>query len=168
MDCIEFFNQYPQYKLILKGGGDKKTAKKIHKEYKHLLDSSKIIIDREYLPENLFIEYLSQFRIGFCFYDWSLIKESFNYQTAPSGKLLMYLAAATPVIACNIPGFRFIEESKAGILIDDYDPETINAAVKEIESNYDQYSINCYNLAKGLSFDKKVQPYVQFLLSEQE
>ena len=54
-----------------------------------------------------YIKYVSNFRIGFCFYDWNLIKNDFNYQTAPSGKLFVYLSAGLPVIVCNIPGFKF-------------------------------------------------------------
>jgi len=163
MECIEFFNQYPEFKLVLKGGGDKKTIRLIHSTYEKLIKSERIKIDQSYLPSDKFLDFLSTFRIGFCFYSWNLIESNFNYQTAPSGKLFMYLAAGTPVIACNIPGFQLVNEFRSGVLINDYKPETILAAVRKIESNYDAYSKACYEAARHYSFDKHVAPYIKFL-----
>ena len=164
MDCLNFFRRFPEHRLVLKGGADKRTMEKIYQHYEALIRADRIHINQDYLPAGQFIDFLSRFRIGFCFYSSELIKESFNYQTAPSGKVVMYLAAGTPVIACNIPGFSFIREFRAGVLIDDYHPETIQAAAAEIESNYRQYSENCYRVAKQFSFDKAAKPYVQYLL----
>ncbi|HSB92119.1 MAG TPA: hypothetical protein VLC28_03340, partial [Flavitalea sp.] len=124
MECINFFKVHPEYRLELKGGAEKRTLQRIQENYSDLINQKVIHINREYLPGNAFLEYLSRFRIGFCFYSWTLINSDFNYRTAPSGKLFMYMAAGVPVIACNIPGFEFIKEFKAGVLIDDYEPET--------------------------------------------
>ena len=166
LDCLEFFNHYPNYKLEMKGGGDKKTRKIIEERYNHLIKQEVVIFNQEYLPDNSFIDFLSKFEVGFCFYSWELIQSSFNYLTAPSGKLFMYFAAGTPVIACNIPGFFFVKEFGAGVLIDDYKPETIFKALKHIESNYEQYSDACYAIAKQYSFDKHVKPYIDFLIEQ--
>lgn len=165
MSCLNFFRHFPEYRIVLKGGADKRTKERIHQQYGELITTDRIHIDQDYLPAGRFIDFLSTFRIGFCFYSWELIEQSFNYQTAPSGKLFMYLAAGTPVIACNIPGFSFVQDFGAGILIDDYKPETIHAAVVQIESNYEQYSENCYKAARHFSFDEAVKPYVQYLIS---
>ncbi len=165
LDCLEFFNQYPEFKLVLKGGGDKKTRKIIEAKYDHLLSSERAVIDQSYLDAGEFVKFLSNFRIGFCFYDWNLIKASFNYQTAPSGKMFMYLAAGTPVIACKIPGFDFVERFGCGVLIDNYEPATIANAVKLIEDDYKKYSDACIEAAKYFSFDKSVKPYIEFLLT---
>jgi glycosyltransferase involved in cell wall biosynthesis len=166
MECIAFFNEYPQYKLVLKGGGDIKTQRLIQEKYDGLLKTGRIAIDRNYLPERSFIEFLSGFRIGFCFYAWSLIRDSFNYQTAPSGKLLMYMAAGIPVIACNIPGFQFIREAGAGVLVDNYDPVTILMAVQKIEADYQQYVSACFKVAEANNFGECVKPYLDFLKKE--
>jgi len=166
IECIEFFNRYPQYKLILKGGGDKKTQRLISEKYHDLIRTERIVIDRIYLPEGTFIEFLSSFRIGFCFYAWGLIHDSFNYQTAPSGKMLMYMAAGIPVIACRIPGFTFIQEAGAGVLIDDYEPDTIFRAVQQIGAEYERYVAACYKVAADNSIDKHISPYVKFLKEE--
>lgn len=164
LDCLEFFNQYPEYKLVLKGGGDKKTRRIIEKRFAHLLNSQRAVIDQSYLDAAEFVKFLSSFRIGFCFYDWNLIKASFNYQTAPSGKMFMYLAAGTPVIACKIPGFDFVGEFNCGVLIEDYKPETIRKAINTIKNDYVKYSAGCIEAAKHFSFDKNVIPYVEYLL----
>lgn len=164
LDCLEFFNQHPEFKIVLKGGGDKKTRRIIDKKYNHLLKSGSVIIDQSYLYADAFVKFLTAFRIGFCFYNWDLIKTSFNYQTAPSGKMFMYLAAGTPVIACKIPGFDFVKDFGCGILIENYQPETIMNAVNLIESDYKKYSDACIEAAKHFSFDKSVRPYIEFLL----
>ena len=75
----------------------------------------------------------------------------------------MYMAAGVPVIACNIPGFAFIEEFNAGILIDNYDPVTILNAAKKIEANYQAYQEACYRVAAHFDFRRNVKPYIEFL-----
>ncbi|MBS1668864.1 MAG: hypothetical protein JST58_15930 [Bacteroidetes bacterium] len=164
LECIDFLKHFEEYKLVLKGGGEEKTLTYIHETYKDLLDDGRLKIDQSYIAAAQFLDYLSTFKIGFCFYDWALIKSSINYQTAPSGKLFMYLAAGVPVVACNIPGFRFVKEFNAGVLIEDYDPATIKKAIDEIEIAYENYQLGCFKAASHFSFDKSVEPYIQFLL----
>jgi glycosyltransferase involved in cell wall biosynthesis len=166
MEILNFFEKYPQYKLILKGGGDQKTRRLIDERYGELLRTERIVIDRTYLPEESFIDFIAGFRIGFCFYTWDLIQASFNYYSAPSGKLLMYMAAGTPVVASNIPAFKFIEEAGAGVLVSDYEPATIFNAVQKIESDYENYSAACLRVAAACSFDKNVAPYIEFLKAQ--
>jgi glycosyltransferase involved in cell wall biosynthesis len=163
MDCIDFFNAYPQYRLVLKGGGDKKSLRIINERYAGLIKADRIKIDRTYLPAASFLDFLSHFKIGICFYSWELINANFNYATAPSGKLFMYLAAGVPVIACNIAGFKLVEEFGAGVLVKDFKPETIYEAVKIIEADYNKFTQGCYNAARHFSFNKNVAPYIDFL-----
>lgn len=168
LDCIDFFDKYPTYRLVLKGGGDKKSLAKINETYAHLLAADRIKIDRTYLPASSFLDFLSHFKIGICFYSWELINSSFNYATAPSGKLFMYLAAGVPVIACNIPGFKLVEEFGAGVLINDFRAETILNAVKLIEADYDKFSEGCYKAANYYSFDKRIASYIDYLATDSE
>ena len=165
-ECINFFDRYPQYKLVLKGGIEQKAYQKITDTYNNLITENRIRFDRDYLPASSFLDFLSHFKIGFCFYSWELIRASFNYYTAPSGKLFMTLAAGVPVIACNIPAFKFLEEYGAGVLVDDYEPETIFAAAQKIERDYEKYHLACYDSARYFSFDKRVAPYIDFLIEE--
>jgi glycosyltransferase involved in cell wall biosynthesis len=165
LDCIAFIEKYPQYELTLKGGSERKTLIHIKERYLALLQNGHLKINQDYLDNDQFIDYLSHFRIGFCFYSWDLINSSINYQTAPSGKLFMCLAAGVPVIASNIPGFQFIREFNAGVLVNDYLPETIKAAIDEIELNYEQYRQAGYLAAKTYSFKESVKPYIDYLLT---
>lgn len=162
-DCVEFIKKYEGYKLVLKGGAEKNTLQYIQTYYQDLMANGRLEIDRAYLPEKEFIGYLSSFRIGFCFYSWALIESSVNYQTAPSGKLFMYMAAGVPVVACRIPGFQFVEDFGAGILIDNYQPETIKKAIERIEADYKSFSDACYEVTDHFDFRKNVIPYVEYL-----
>jgi glycosyltransferase involved in cell wall biosynthesis len=94
-----------------------------------------------------------------------LIKEidTFNYHSAPSGKLFKYLAAGVPVIGIDIPGFGIIKEFNCGVLIKSLDPLTIKTAIEKIESNFDYYSFNCLRVAKEYSFDKTTRPFLEYL-----
>jgi len=166
LDCINFIREHPEYNLTLKGGAEPKTLKHIGQNYHDLIKSGQLKIDQGYLTTDEFIDYLSHFRIGFCFYSWELIESSINYQTAPSGKLFMCMAAGVPVVASNIPGFQFIQDYKAGVLIDDYRPETINQAILTIESDYQNYRAACYRVARDFSFHESVQPYLRYLLTK--
>jgi glycosyltransferase involved in cell wall biosynthesis len=161
--CLDFIRCYPQFNLVMKGAASASTRKELMEKYKDLLNSGKAIINEDYFSAQEFIRYLSKFRIGFCFYSWDLIKNNFNYQTAPSGKLFMYLAAGVPVIACNIPGFKFLEEFKAGILIDDYEPATIYKALQLLEDDYENFSKNCYEAAKYFCFEKNAALFKTYL-----
>ncbi len=167
-DCINFIEKYPEYKLMLKGASEENTRDQLYSKYLNLINENKIVVDESYLEVNDYIKYISNFKIGLCFYSWDLINANFNYRTAPSGKLFMYLAAGVPVIACNIQGFKFIEEHKAGVLIDNYESVTIYNAVKKIELNYDEYQNNCYKLFDEVNFDVGAKSFKNYLLSGQK
>ncbi|MFT3675477.1 MAG: hypothetical protein QM781_06225 [Chitinophagaceae bacterium] len=164
IETLNFFRAYPQHHMVLKGSANPKMLAHIETEYKDLINKSIVEFNRTYLESGSFISFLAQFRIGFCFYEWDLIRASFNYLTAPSGKLFMNFAAGVPAIACNIPGFKLIEEFGAGVLVDNYEPATIEAAVQKIEADFEKYSEGCYRAAEYFSFDRNVAPYINFLL----
>lgn len=166
LECLDFFRAYPEYKMVIKGSANPKLLRHIEEEYQDLIKNGTIVFNREYLESNRFIEFLSGFKMGFCFYQWDLIRASYNYLTAPSGKLFMNFAAGVPVVACNIPGFELVKEFNAGVLVDDYEPETLYKAARQIEANYAEYSEGCYRAAEHFSFDKNVAPYVEFLRKE--
>jgi glycosyltransferase involved in cell wall biosynthesis len=163
LDCIDFIEKHQEYTLVLKGGAEEKTLQHIKENYAHLFTSGNLVLDQVYLEIDAFIDYLAHFRIGFCFYSWELINSSFNYQSAPSGKLFMCLAAGVPVIASDIPGFAFVKEFNAGVLVKDYKAETIQRAIQTIESDYETYRRGCYTAARHFDFKTNVDPYVRYL-----
>ncbi len=161
--CIDFIKIQSLYSLTLKGGVTQEYQNYIEHVYSNEFDNKKLIINTEYMNDNDFITFISKFKIGLCFYDWDLIKNNFNYRSAPSGKLFMYLLAGVPVIACDIEGFQFIKENKCGVLIKDYSSKSIQEAINEIESNYLEYETNCIATAKEFDFSKYMQVLIQHL-----
>jgi len=164
IQCINFIKYFREFVLTIKGAVPEAVKKIIESEYGDLISAKNITIDKTYLASSQLIEYISRFRIGFCFYDLSFEKiNTFNYITAPSGKLFAYLAAGVPVIGNNIPGLHILEETNCGVLINDITPENILSAIQKIESNYDIISANCVRVAAEFSFDKKITPFIEFL-----
>jgi glycosyltransferase involved in cell wall biosynthesis len=162
--CIEFIAKYPQFILTMKGGVPERIKHVIESRYQSLLQDGRLVINKEYIDTKELTLYLSRFRIGFCFYDTSIEKiNTFNYHTAPSGKLFSYLASGTPVIVNNIRGLNVVNEFRCGIMIDNMDPESIYSAVLEIEKDYETFSNNCIKAAKHYSFDKNIAPFIEFL-----
>ena len=162
-ECIEFIRKYPPSRLVQKGGGERKVLARIRSENEDLLREGRLLLDDSYVPAAELVSFLSGFRIGFCFYSWDIIEKYYNYRTAPSGKLFMYMAAGVPVIASDIDGFQLVRKYGSDELVKDYSPATIKKAVEKIEANFDQYSENCLKLASEVSFDKMVTPYISFL-----
>jgi glycosyltransferase involved in cell wall biosynthesis len=77
--------------------------------------------------------------------------------------MFKYLAAGVPVVASNIIGFKFVLEFQCGVLIDGLSPEEIHKAVCKIRENYSFYVDNAIKAAKFYSFDRAIEPYLQFI-----
>jgi glycosyltransferase involved in cell wall biosynthesis len=163
---LDFIKQYPQFSLTFKGIVLSSEKNNIHSTYKELIDTGKIIFNNEYTSNSDMLDFLNQFEIGFCFYDLGYPKmNTFNYRTAPSGKMFAYFAAGVPVIGNNIDGLKPVEEFEAGVLVNDFKPATILEAVNKIKSNYAFYQNNCYKAAAHFSFDKAIGPFVKELIN---
>ena len=162
--CLEFLRRYPEHTLTVKGAllGDAKA--RVANEYRDLLEDGRLIIDSEYLDDAEVVAYLTRFRAGFCFYNFELPEiNNFNYLTAPSGKMFKYFAAGVPVIGQQIPGLKPVEEFDCGVLINDLQPASIQKAVERVEENFEYYSENCLKAAAHYSFDKTIEPFVDYL-----
>lgn len=161
---LDFLRKFPDRALTIKGAllADDKT--KVETEYADLLRDKRLVIAPEYLDDKLVVDYLRQFRIGFCFYNFDVEWiNTFNYKSAPSGKMFKYFAAGVPVIGQNILGLQPVKEFDCGVLIDDLKPETIQRAIEKIERNFDYYSENCYKAAAHYSFDKASASFIDYL-----
>lgn len=167
LDCLNFIEKHNEYTLTLKGAFEKSTQMIIENNYQHLLSSNRVKVNNEYLKAEDFIKFISNFKIGFCFYNWDLIKSNYNYETAPSGKLFVYLAAGVPVIASNVKAFKFLETAGAGVLVDDYEPETLYNAIQKIEIDFQNYSSNAYKAFQNNCFDINAIPFKAYLLNNE-
>lgn len=167
--CLDFLSEHPEFSLTIKGAIPAHERGIIRSKYGHLIDEKKLFIDDSYIDQEFIINYLSHFRIGFCFYDTSIDHfGTFNYLTGPSGKLFNYYAAGVPAIASDLPGLRSVSERDTGILLGDLSPRSIRGAIERIESNYAHYSANCLMAAEYFSFDKAIEPFVEYALGKNE
>lgn len=163
--CIDFIKDYPSYTLTIKGAIPTETLVSINKFYPELLEQNRLILDTTYLDEEALTHYVSRFSIGFAFYDFYRFENvrSFNYFTAPSGKVFQYFNSGVPVIANELKGFEIIKEKNAGILISHLSSTAIKAAIEKIEFNYVFFAENSKSVSKGLDFRKCISSYIEFL-----
>ena len=162
--CLEFLKAFPAETMTVRGAILAADKKRIQEEYSGLLSQNRLRIKDDYIDDAAVVSFLQPFRIGFCFYNFSIPAiNTFNYHTAPSGKLFKYLAAGVPVVGMDIPGLQLVKENKCGVLISDLSPESIHDAIREIEKEYEMYSANCLRVAGQNSFDKAVEPFVKYL-----
>lgn len=161
----EFIRQFKgQYKGIIKGTILPNIRQRIKEKYSEIIESGDLIIDESYSETDKLIEYVSEYEIGICFYDIDKFsKDKFNYLTAPSGKMFTYFAAGVPVIGSSIRGLDPVLKFNAGVLINNYSPDSIMNAVKKIKSNYLIYKKGCQNAAAFYSFDRQASAFINSL-----
>lgn len=157
ISIIEFIKKYSDYSLHILGS--------INEESKKILSRNlRVSYNSNYLENHDMIEEISRYKYGICFYERKYKHiNTFNYETAPSGKLFAYLSAGVPVICTNQIGLKFIVDNKCGIQIENSSPENILDAINHIDSNYDLFSENCKELAKKLSFDNYSDKIIEFI-----
>lgn len=164
--CLDFVANYPEFRLIFKGVVPRDVRKEIQERYGSLLASGHAVIDEKYLEPRELQEFLSRFLVGLCCYDLTLPQiNTFNYLTAPSGKLFAYYAAGLPVIGSDIPGLSSVREFEAGVLLSAFTPEGIREAITIISRDHARFRANSLRAAEHFSFDKAVAPFREFLLS---
>jgi glycosyltransferase involved in cell wall biosynthesis len=139
---------------------------KVEQEYSDLLKEGRLIINSKYLENDEMVEVISNYEIGFCFYnfDETYISDNyFNYISAPSGKMFKYLAAGVPVVCSDILGFKFVNEFECGILVAGLGEAEIRAAILKVRENYDFYVNNALKAARHYDFDSAIAPYFDLI-----
>lgn len=161
--CLSYIKENSDFNITIMGAIYPNTLENIISIYCELLHQKKIIIDDNYYSEYNYCLKLSDFSIGFCFYEFfhpNINKKFNNYYYAPSGKMFKYLASGVPIIGIDIPGLSIIKEYNAGILLKDITNSNINNAVEKIKNNYQFYVNNCFNAAKNYDFTTNVKNYI--------
>jgi|KBSSwiStaDraftv2_1062776.scaffolds.fasta_scaffold27578_4 glycosyltransferase involved in cell wall biosynthesis len=164
--CLNYLAEYSDEKMTVQGAIMKKDFDKVKLNYHYLLEENRLLINKNYLDNDEVVKFLSDFEIGFCFYNFDVpvIRDNyFNYASAPSGKMFKYLAAGVPVVASDIIGFKFVNEFECGVLLENLDPKEIRKAIIKIRKNYSFYVENSIKAAKFYSFDKAISPYLDFI-----
>ncbi len=151
--------------LTLRGVLYRNSVKhKIFGKYGHLIKEGAVTLEQTYVDQDGIIDFLTEFSIGFCLYDFSIIsKNDFNYLSSPSGKLFNYYAAGVPVIGTDILGLRSVKDFEAGVLLPEPSVQGIKHAVRKISTRFDFYRANCLKAAKYFNFADAVGPYRDFL-----
>lgn len=91
----------------------------------------------EFVPSPKHLEITSRAYIGVVLYDDTSLNKAF---CAPN-KIYEYSAFGIPMLANRLPGLvNTVEANSAGVCVDFTSSEILNA-IKEIESNYNQYSM---------------------------
>lgn len=130
----------------------------------HAYLNKRLFINSDYVCQNAVVEHLTQYDIGFVLYDLALIRsDDFNYRSSPSGKLYNYYAAGIPVIGIDIVGLQSVRECKAGILLSDITPNSLQTAIFELVRSYSEYRKNALIAGEIFEFRKafnKIQALV--------
>jgi len=164
-ECLDFIAESPEYVMTVKGIIPDDVKQKIQNQYQYLLNQGRLILDESYVEREKFSEYLSQFDMGFCFYDLDPTSSSyFHYLTAPSGKLFNYYSAGVPVIGSDILGLHSVIDFEAGILVANRSVESIREAINTISADRMRFRNNCFKAAEHFSFDRAIEPFKSYLL----
>jgi glycosyltransferase involved in cell wall biosynthesis len=166
--CIEAMRDIEDLSLTVKGTISDEDRKYIETRYSDLLSSGRLIIDDSYVKQELIIEYLSQYYVGFCFYDLSCTDETtrFNFISVPSGKLFNYYAAGVPVVGSNLLGLKSVQDFEAGVLLKEISTSHILQALRYTGEHHDRLSENCLKAAIHFDFNSAVQPFKDYLLTK--
>ena len=164
-NCIEFIMDYSEYTLVIKGAIPPSVRHSIKQHYQFLLDENRLILNDSYLEPNQLNSFLSECHIGFVFYDACRFDgiNTFNFHTAPSGKLFQYYNAGVPVVTSNISGLNSVKEFGAGIMISSLNARSIKNAITQIDNNYYEFAENAKKAAAYFDFSKSIEPFVTFL-----
>lgn len=164
--CLNYIQNTKNTSITIMGAIDPNTLEHIFSGYSNLLHEKRLVINNNYLSEHDYCLHLSNFSIGFCFYDFfhpAIKKKKDNFFYAPSGKMFKYLASGVPIIGIDIPGLNIIKKYSAGILLKDITNDNINQAIQEIKNNYSVYVKNCFLAAKDYDFTKNIASYINHI-----
>jgi hypothetical protein len=166
--CLEFIADYPEYTLTLKGAVPKFVRELIDKSFDSLVKNGNLIINEEYLGVIELTKYLTRFYAGFVFYDYYRYQKinTFNYQTAPSGKLFQLYNSGVPVIVNNLVGLNSAKVYHAGEQVDNLSSKSIFTALKKIESQYDSYVEGAQTAAKSFDFNSSVAGFLNYMAED--
>ena len=166
--CIEAMRSIENLSLTIKGTISSKDRQYIEAHYGDLLDDKRLIIDDSYVKQEAIIEYLSQYYVGFCFYDLNCTDETtrFNFISVPSGKLFNYYAAGVPVVGSSLLGLKSVQDFEAGVLLEDLSATSVFQALRYVDEHHEQLSENCLKAAIHFDFNSAVQPLKDYLLTK--
>lgn len=165
ISCIEYIIDFPLYSLTVKGAVPPFIKQVIDESYNWLLSEGRLILNESYLNPVELNQFLTDYYIGFVFYDTSRYTHinSFNYKTAPSGKLFQLYNAGVPVVASNLPGLQSVHEYNAGVLLKSLGSSEIAKAIRKISDNYESFTVGAKKASSVFDFEKPIKEFINFL-----
>jgi glycosyltransferase involved in cell wall biosynthesis len=143
-----------QYTLTLRGVKNEVYHTHLQAKYATLIQAQRLLFNYDYVPQELLLNQMKQYYIGFVMFDFSKIKTSdFNCVSSPSGKQFNYMAAGLPTIGQDIIGFAPIAQNNAGILLPTFDAQSVVTAINTIENNYSTYAHNAVKASIHYDFN---------------
>lgn len=163
--CLDFLQDYPEYTLTIKGAVPPATKEAIKRFYSQLYTDNRLVVDDSYMDADALTHHISTFRAGFVFYDFYRFEHlrTFNYYTAPSGKMFQYFNSGVPVIGNKLSGLEVIESSNAGVLIPYLSSLQIKIALDKIESSYFNTAKNAKKVSEKFDFTSNIQSFIGFI-----
>jgi len=166
-ECIKVLRLLKEEILVIKGlaQSDTRYINQLKEKYHDLISANRLFFDLTYIEKDKVSEYLSQFSIGFCFYDLKFKNtRNFNYLSSPSGKMFNYFNSCTPVIGIDFVGLHPIKKFNAGVLIENYNEREVLNAIHKIKENYNYYVSNTkiaaiYYDYRKMFYDAKAKIY---------
>lgn len=139
------------YYIVLMGFDLYKTN--AYEELKKIYDK---VIELSSLPAPLHLEVTSHAKIGLVFYDDFSLNQAF---CAPN-KIYEYSGFGIPMLANKIPGLEnTVGKFNAGKCID-FESEQLMEAIKEIDGNYERYSVNALALYDAVDNEGKIRQII--------
>lgn len=146
----EAVKDMPGYCIVLMGKGDTSYINELKQKYPQIIHISFIAP-----PEHLYVT--SWAHIAIVKYDFVVLNAIF---CAPN-KTWEYTGFDIPVLCHDIPGLRYtIGQFKAGVCTDMDDTNAIKEAIREIDSNYEEYSRNARAFYESLDIKDLLQSVV--------
>jgi hypothetical protein len=122
-------------------------------------------IIRDFLSDDELTYLISCHEVGLVFYDANYVDklQVFNFETAPSGKMYRYASCGVPIIGSRCAGLIDVELHSAGILLDEINVLTLQAAYRQIKSNYAKYVSGCRQLMMASDFNNSIDRFLDSL-----
>lgn len=155
--CIKALQFIDDVTLVVKGltTFNYEYVNYLKKSYKSLIDAGKLKFDFSYIRQEDVGDYLRNFDVGLCFFDFDLVRsDNFNYVSSPSGKIFNYFMAGLPVIGNNIIGMQPVKKFNAGLLLEYPNKKNISEAVRIIAKNYTTFSKNAFYASLECDYKK--------------
>jgi len=159
-EIFNVLNEIHNCVLIILGGGE-------YTEYYKKLSSEKgldkIVFFFGKIPQHELLNYTAGADIGL-----SIIENlSLSYYYALPNKMFEYILTGVPVLASNFPQMKdIIDEFKVGLYIDPENSDELKKSLLRLINDNNlrkELSLNCFNAAKELNWEKEIKKLLPFI-----